>query len=147
MRDLSKIGYILRGDGVPWIHYADGYREVKEIPPAPPWIKRTKNVTPWREWVWSPWALPVFITPALSAIFIPLAVMSTTSLWGLLGFPLFMSIALSPIIITKARIKKNTFLYEIHSHYNRFYVEATYLGEIDMRARVVAVDRPMRIEL
>jgi len=147
MRDLSRIGFVLRHDGVPWIGYPQGYRMVKEIPPAPPWIKRTKNVTPWREWVWSPWFVPGLITSILAPIFIPLAVMSTTSLWGLLGFPLFMSIAISPIIITKVRIKANTHLYEIHSHYNRFYVEATHLGDIEMRARIVAVDQPMRIEL
>lgn len=147
MNDLSKIGSVLRHDGVPWYSNPGGYLRVKEIPPAPPWIKRTKNVTPWRTWVWSPWLLSGIITPILSLIFIPLAVMSTTSLWGLLGFPLFMSIALSPIIITKARIKKNTFLYETHSHYGRFYIEATFMGDIDMRARVVAYDQPIRIEL
>lgn len=147
MNDLSRIGFVLRHDGVPWAGNSVGYRRVKEIPPAPPWIKRTKNVTPWREWVWSPWFVPATITTLLSLIFIPLAVMSTTSLWGLLGFPLFMSIALSPIIFTKVLIKRNTFLYETHSYYGRFYIEATYMGDIDMRARVVAYDEPVRIEL
>lgn len=147
MRDLTNIGYVLRGDGVPWSHDPGSYREVKEIPPAPPWIHRSREVSPWREWMWDPIFTSILFVMGLGIVFLPLGLLSTATPWGLLWLPICILITISPIITTKMAIKRNTKLYEIHTLYSRHYIEASVIGDSNMRARIIVVDRPIRIEL
>lgn len=148
MKDVTRIGYFLKNEGVPWHHDPSEYRKISQIPPVPPWIERTKKVSAWSAWTWNPWIIPSVVSSLLGVFLLPLAAFSGLGLLKWILFLFALLIVCAPLLYTMVRIKNGTALYETHTEYgDRYFIEVESIGDDDMRARVVAVDKPVRIEL
>ena len=148
MKDATRIGYLLRSEGVPWHHEPSEYRKISQMPPVPPWVERTKKVSKWSNWTWNPWFIPSMVSSFLGVFLLPMSALAEPVLLKWILFLLAVLIVCAPLLYTMDKIKRGTSLYETHTRYGeRYFVEVEYIDDDELRARVVAVDEPVRIEL
>lgn len=144
MKDLSRIRWALRQYGNPM-----EYMQIDDIPPAPPWVEREFVNEKWSEWRGNPYISPMCSSLIVGAVLLPPAVMIFSGVWGVFLTILVVAIAVAWPIWAMVSVKRNTHMYlSLNTKGTRYIVEATILGKNnDVRARVIAKDSPVRIEL
>lgn len=145
MKNLNKIGWALGQYYGASTHYV----QIDDLPPAPPWVERKFTDGKWSEWTFSPFFIPLVISPIIGVVVIPPAVILGSGVWGVFLTILSVAITVSWPIWTVMKVKRNTHMYmSLNSKGTRYIVEATILGKNDdVRARVIAEDSPVRIDL
>lgn len=144
MKNLNRIGWALRQYGAP-----THYMQIDDLPSAPPWVEREFKNGKWSEWRGNPYITPVCSSLIAGAVLIPPAIILFSGAWGVVLTILAVAITVAWPIWTVVNVKRNTHMYmSLDSKGPRYIVEATILGKNDdARARVIAKDSPVRIDL
>lgn len=144
MKDLRKIRWALGQYGNPM-----EYMQVDDLPPAPPWVEREFVNEKWSEWRGNPYITPVCSSLIAGTVLIPPAIILFSGMWGVVLTILAVAITVAWPIWTLVNVKRNTHMYvSFNNKGTRCIVEATILGKHDnVRARVIAKDSPVRIDL
>lgn len=145
MKNLNKIGRALRQYYGASTHYV----QIDDLPPAPPWVEREFKNGKWSEWTFDPYFVPTISSLTAGTFLIPPAIIFFSGGWGVVLTILAVAITVAWPIWTAVNIKRNTHMYmSLNSKGTRYIVEATILGKNDdVRARVIAKDSPVRIDL
>lgn len=144
MTDLKKIRRALGQCGSPM-----EYMQIDDLPPAPPWVEREFVNGKWSKWRGNPYIAPVFSSLIAGVVIIPPAIIFFSGVWGAVLTILAVAMTVAWPIWTVMRVKRNTNMYvSLNANGTRYIVEASILGKHDnVRARVIAKDSPVRIEL
>lgn len=124
--------------------------QVDDIPPAPPWIERKFTVGRWGEWNFNPFFIPGLSSLIAGVVIIPSAVIFGSGVGGVLLTILAVLATVAWPAYTFVSMKRNTHMYMSTSkNGTRYIAEATVVGRNSdsYRARVIAKDSPVRIEL